>query len=557
MRNKIFKSMSLLVLVSVLLTTLVVGGVFGGKMYSAMKAQLHSEAVLMEEALEAGDREYLERVGDNIPNIRITLIAEDGTVEFDNLVSETEVENHNKRPEVYEARLYGSGEEVRKSATIGKKSVYYAVLLDNGEVLRLGHTMSTLWWSLLHTLPFILFFSLLVLCLATVFAKKQVERIIVPVNELDLEHPEQEKIYDELSPLLSRISAQNTQIQKQMQELENRRQELTTLTENMSEGMIMLNADGNILSMNKRAIEIFEPEDGTYLHRHFLTVNRNPVLNKMIEETLKGEEQELILKLAGRSYQVISTPIVLSGSFQGIVMFFLDVTEKQQQEQMRREFTANVSHELRTPLTSISGYAEIMAGGLVKESDMKPFAKKIYDEANQLIALVSDIIKLSRLDENNGGFQWENVDLMQIVADTENRLSDYANRSGVTLRVEAESVLISGIPQILKEIVYNLAENAIKYNHSGGTVRIGVKQNGNSAEISVKDNGIGIPAEEQGRIFERFYRVDKSHSKNNGGTGLGLSIVKHGTLLHHGEISLRSKPEKGTEITLKFPIVKQ
>lgn len=553
MKNRIFRSMSILVLVAVLLTTLVVGGVFGGKMYNAMKAQLHSEAVLMEEALEAGDRDYLERVGDDIPNIRITLIAEDGTVEFDNLVKSDGAENHNERPEVNEARLYGTGEEVRKSVSIGKKSVYYAVLLDTGEVLRLGHTMSTLWWSLLHTLPFILVFSLLVLSLATILARKQVERIIVPINELDLEHPEQEKVYDELSPLLSRISAQNTQIQSQMKELEDRRQELYTLTEYMSEGLVMLNADGCMISINRRAMEIFDLEDNTCLKQHFLTVNRNPSLQKMIEETLKGEEQEVCLKLKGRTYQIISTPIVLSGTFKGIVLFFLDVTEKQQQEQMRREFTANVSHELRTPLTSISGYAEIMAGGLVKEEDMKPFAKKIHEEANGLIALVSDIIKLSRLDENGTGFEWEKVDLRQIAEDTKKRLSDYAFQNEVELKVEGESAFISGIPQILKEILYNLAENAVKYNHKDGRVVIRVKNTENGAEVSVKDNGIGIPPEEQGRIFERFYRVDKSHSKNNGGTGLGLSIVKHGTLLHRGEILLKSRPEKGTEILLWFP----
>lgn len=555
MKTRIFKSMCLLAIFAIVLTSLILGAFFSGELYEAMKQQLRSEAVCLAEAIDSGGVEYLQRVSAANPYTRITLISTNGTVLFDNnLQNEQTAENHNERPEVAAARKFGSGEAVRASATVGQQTFYYALRLEDGQVLRVSHTMHSLWRNILNTLPYVASFAVLVLLLAMLLVRRQVRRIVVPINTLDLEHPEQNEVYEELTPLLRRIARQNTQISSQMRELAERQQEFATLTENMNEGLVIVNAHGYILSINKRALQIFHLKEDDYRQKHILVVNRNAELQQMTERGLQGQEEEMLLELDGRCYQIMSNPIVLSGKVQGLVLLLLDVTEKQQQEQMRREFTANVSHELRTPLTAISGYAEIMAQGLVQPDDMKPFADKIYREANRLISLIADIIQLSRLDEGAAQFQQEPVALQELVTDVAQRLQPLAQQKQIALHATVQPVTVIGIRQVLQELIYNLCENAIKYNKPQGTVQITLAAEANQAVLTVADTGIGIPAEEQSRVFERFYRVDKSHSRTIGGTGLGLSIVKHGVQLHGGEIRLESQVGQGTTITVWLPL---
>lgn len=555
MKTRIFKSMCLLAIFAIVLTSLILGAFFSGELYEAMKQQLRSEAVCLAEAIDSGGVDYLQRVSAANPYTRITLISTNGTVLFDNnLQNEQTAENHNERPEVAAARKFGSGEAVRASATVGQQTFYYALRLEDGQVLRVSHTMHSLWRNILNTLPYVASFAVLVLLLAMLLVRRQVRRIVVPINTLDLEHPEQNEVYEELTPLLRRIARQNTQISSQMRELAERQQEFATLTENMNEGLVIVNAHGYILSINKRALQIFHLKEDDYRQKHILVVNRNVELQQMTERGLQGQEEEMLLELDGRCYQIMSNPIVLSGKVQGLVLLLLDVTEKQQQEQMRREFTANVSHELRTPLTAISGYAEIMAQGLVQPDDVKPFADKIYREANRLISLIADIIQLSRLDEGAAQFQQEPVALQELVTDVAQRLQPLAQQKQIALRSTVQPVTVIGIRQVLQELIYNLCENAIKYNKPQGTVQITLAAEANQAVLTVADTGIGIPAEEQSRVFERFYRVDKSHSRTIGGTGLGLSIVKHGVQLHGGEIRLESQVGQGTTITVWLPL---
>lgn len=554
MKKRIFKSMSLLAILSIILTSLVLSVFFSGEMYDAMKQQLRSEATYLAEAIESGGISYLQRVSVS-NNTRITLISENGTVLFDNNIeNESAAENHNQREEVQEARESGSGESVRDSATIGQKTFYYALLLDDGQILRVSHTMHSLWLNIFSSLPYVMLFAVLVLLVALLLVHREVQRIVVPINELDLEHPVDNIVYDELSPLLQRISRQNMLIYNQMKELAERQQEFSTLTENMNEGLVIVNAHGYILSINRRALQIFGLKEDDYLQKHILVVNRNLELKQTIENGLKGQNQELLLDLEGRKYQIMSNPILIAGHARGLVLLLLDVTEKQQQEQMRREFTANVSHELRTPMTAISGYAEIMMQGLVQPQDMKPFAEKIYKEANRLISLIADIIQLSQLDEGGSQFQMQQVALDMVMEEVEQRLQPLAEKKDVTLTMLAEPVTVQGNRQVLQEILYNLCENAIKYNKPQGTVQMSLQQLDGKAVVTVADTGIGIPVEEQQRVFERFYRVDKSHSRIIGGTGLGLSIVKHGVQMHHGEISMESQLGEGTRIVVRLPI---
>ena len=556
MKKRLFKSMSLLAIFAIALTTLIQGVFFSGELYDAMKQQLVHEAVCLAEAMDGNDAAYLQKVSQKNLETRITLIDEDGTVLFDSRIeSQTTMENHNERPEIVEARKNGNGDDVRDSETLGQKTVYYALLLKDGKVLRVAHTMDNLWQNILDIMPQVILFTALLLILVLWLVRWLVKKIVVPIHTLNLENPLDNEMYDELAPLLYRISRQNTQIQNQLKELEERQQEFSTLTRNMDEGLVIVNGEGYILSINKRAVEIFGLDDADYIDRHILAVNRNLDLQNMIAEGLEGHQREMLLELDGRTYQIMSNPIHISGSnVQGLVLLLLDVTEKQQQEQLRREFTANVSHELRTPLTAISGYAEIMAQGLVPEENVKPFAEKIYKEANRMITLIADIIQLSQLDEGKAQFASEAVEMSELVEDVVQRLQPLAQQNAVTLSAYVEPVCMTGVRQVLQEIVYNLCENAIKYNRPGGTVKASVVQVGNQAIVKVVDTGIGIPMEEQPRVFERFYRVDKSHSRIIGGTGLGLSIVKHGVQLHHGEIVLESQLDRGTSITVRLPI---
>ncbi len=407
-------------------------------------------------------------------------------------------------------------------------------------------------------LPSVMMLVLVVLVILSIAAYYLTEKIIQPVRAINLEKPSYMTTYEELRPLLQYVKQQHSRIDEQVAELKEKQREFATLTEHMNEGLLVINDQGYILSMNPSAMRILGLQNQEYYeNKHILMAKRNLELQRLVDDGLEGYHRDILLELDGRMYQVMTTPVSNTGRTQGLVLLFLDVTEKQQQEQLRREFTANVSHELRTPLTAISGYAEIMMHGLVMAEDIQPFAEKIYKEANRMITLIADIIQLSQLDEAAEQFQWEQVDVSRLAGDIEERLREKAEKNSVTMTVYTEPTVISGIPQVLQEILYNLCDNAIKYNKQGGTVKVSVIRSGGNAVIKVIDTGLGIAPEDQPRVFERFYRADKSHSRLIGGTGLGLSIVKHGVQIHSGEIQLESKQNLGTTITVRLPIVQQ
>ena len=557
MKNRIFRNMFLLATCAIIVTVCGLSGYFSNELYRSMKGQLRYEAVCLAEAMETNDINYLQRVSSTEMPTRITLIAEDGTVLFDNnIAAEMQLDNHNERPEVVAARLYGSGEDTRNSATIGYQTFYYALLLDDGSVLRTSMTVSTMWHDLMSNLPFVLLLALAVLILSLILAKYQASGLVVPIYNVNLEKPLHGVIYDELRPLLQRMDKQNQLIYSQNRELEDKQREFAMLTENMSEGLVIINDQGYILSVNKQAMQIFGLQNvENYENKHILMASRDFGLQKIVNAGLQGERQDALLELDGRWYQIMCNPIHHSGITRGLILFLLDVTEKQNQEQLRREFTANVSHELRTPLTAISGYAEIMMHGLVPAENMQSFAEKIYTESNRMITLIADIIQLSQLDEASTQFRWEQISLDQLVLDTAQRLQSKAEQNQVALSVYTEAATITGIAQVVQEIIYNLCDNAIKYNKPHGSVKVSVVPVNGTAIIKVVDTGIGISSEDQPRIFERFYRADKSHSSLISGTGLGLSIVKHGVQLHGGEVQMESKAGLGTTMIVRLPMV--
>lgn len=553
MTKKIFQSIIMVVISVLLLSLALITGVLYEHFESAMLDQMRTTASFVAQGVEQDGIEYFEDLPDS--ECRVTWISSDGTVRYDNRSDANKMENHAKREEVQEALKNKSGTSIRKSSTLSEHTLYYAQRLDDGTVLRLAMSQSSVWFLLGGMLSPICFILLAACILAGVLSYRLSRKIVKPLSAIDLKHPEQVETYDELSPFLQRIAVQNREIEMQMAEIRKQQQEFTMITENMSEGLFVVDRNYQILSYNKSAMHIFGIEPGTE-HENLLAVNRSESFRSAADSALKGRHAQENLELDGRVYQILANPVAQPDSASdlvGAVILVLDVTEKEAQEQYRREFTANVSHELKTPLTSISGIAEIIRNGIVKQEDIPHFAGKIYDESQRLITLIGDIIKLSQLDENQVPMEQESVDLLETARDVVQQLSSVAKKNGVTLVANGTHGVVSGVRQVLSEMVYNLCENAVKYNRPGGRVWVEVQQEGANVVFRVRDTGIGIPAAEQGRIFERFYRVDKSHSKAVGGTGLGLSIVKHGAALHHAAIHVESEPGVGTEIRLTFP----
>lgn len=553
MTRKIFQSIITVVISVLLLSLALITGVLYEHFESAMLNQMRTTASFVAQGVEQDGMEYF----DNLPNseCRVTWIDSDGTVLYDNRKGAGTMENHARREEVQEALKNTSGTSIRKSSTLSEHTLYYAQRLADGTVLRLAMSQSSVWFLLGGMLSPVCFILLAACIFAGVLSYRLSRNIVKPLSEIDLKHPEQVETYDELSPFLQRIAAQNREIEMQMAEIRKQQQEFAMITENMSEGLFVVDRNYQILSYNKSAMHIFGMDPGTE-HENLLAVNRSESFRSAADSALKGRHAQENLELDGRVYQILASPVSQPDSkfdLVGAVILVLDVTEKEAQEQYRREFTANVSHELKTPLTSISGIAEIIRNGIVKQEDIPHFAGKIYDESQRLITLIGDIIKLSRLDENQVPMERESVDLLETARDVVQQLASVAKKNGVTLVANGTHGVVSGVRQVLGEMVYNLCENAVKYNRPGGRVWVEVQQEGANVVFRVRDTGIGIPAAEQGRIFERFYRVDKSHSKAVGGTGLGLSIVKHGAALHHAAIHVESEPGVGTEIRLTFP----
>jgi two-component system phosphate regulon sensor histidine kinase PhoR len=484
---------------------------------------------------------------------RITLLAKDGTVLYDNTTPPAAMENHIGRPEILSALQYGAGQALRFSNTIQKQTYYYAVMLNDSVVLRVSRTTESVWGALVHCLLLGLLIIPVITIAAAMLAGSRTRRIVGPINALDLENPLANDTYEELSPLLGRIERQNRQIKTQMSQLRKKQDEFYAITDNMREGLILLDENSFILSINRSACSLFSVNDKSYISRHILTIERSLDWKNAIEQASRGVHSEALLEKNDRYYQVLASPVFHEGALASVVLLIVDITEKHMAEQMRKEFTANVSHELKTPLQSICGYAEIINNGLVKAKDVPRFIDRIHSESRRLITLVEDIIRLSRLDEGGEELPKESVDLLRLAQETAKRLEPVAQERGVTVTVQGENAEVFGVRQLLGEMLYNLCDNAIKYNNPNGSVSLSVRQTGDAVLLEVEDTGIGIPKEHQSRVFERFYRVDKSHSKETGGTGLGLSIVKHAALFHHAQINLESSVGIGTIITVSFP----
>ena len=549
MTSKIFRN-SFLVGVAVFFLSI---ALFMGVLYqyfgSQLLIQLESEAALAARGVEMGSMDYLD--GLSSAN-RITWIDAGGTVLFDNQADPAQMENHADREEVRAALESETGTASRYSTTLSQRTLYFAQRLADGTVLRVSSEQRSLPSLLLSMVQPILIILVLAVALSAVLASRLSKHIIKPVLAIDLEHPEDSDTYEELTPLLSRIKQQNQTIAQQMAQLRQKQNEFTAITENMSEGFLLLDRQGRILSHNSGALRLLHaaaPEE----RASYLTLNRTERFRQAVDAALTGRRDEQLVDLGGRCCQLLANPVIQDGQVAGAVLVILDVTEREQREELRREFTANVSHELKTPLTSISGIAEIIKGGLVKPQDIPGFADDIYGEAQRMIRLVEDILRLSQLDEGGSSLQTEEVDLYHLAQEVAGRLTPAAVKGQVTLEVTGGPVRISGVRQLLDEMISNLCDNAIKYNRPGGRVTISVSRSDRGAELSVSDTGIGIPPEDQSRVFERLYRVDKSHSKAIGGTGLGLSIVKHGAAFPGADLSLESQPDRGTTIRLTFP----
>lgn len=552
MTKKIFKSIMFVCALVLAMGLAAVMGILYRNFDGQMRKELSKEAAYLAYGVEQQGVDYLKNIKDK--SARITYIDQDGTVLFDNKADVSEMKNHSDRTEFQKAEKYGAGESSRYSDTLSEKTIYYALRLKDGTVLRVSGTQDSV-LALVENLIFPLCGLLcLMLILSGIMASVISKRIVKPINELDLESPEENRIYEELSPLLSKIHRQNREIQNQLELAKQQQEEFALITENMQEGLIVIDKYTMILSANSSAWNLFHM-DRVCQGESVYCLDREEEFRHAIEQVLSGEHTELVLKLNGSDIQLIANPVIRDKKTEGAVVLLVNVTEKLERESLRREFSANVSHELKTPLTSISGFAEIMQGGLVKCEDIPQFAGRIYKESQRLLQLVEDVIQISQLDEEKTSYTWEPVDVYQVCKNAFESLKEKAKRLNVHLYICGERMKMEAVRTLLEEAIYNVCDNAIKYNQNDGSVSVFLTQTAQEIQIVVKDTGVGIPKEDQDRVFERFYRVDKSHSKEIGGTGLGLSIVKHAVGALKGCVILRSEEGNGTEICMKFPKV--
>lgn len=554
MKKKLLLYSCLLAVAAIIITAVLINITVYRDFSDSMRESVRLDAVNISQAYGSYGEDYLETVEGDSSTYRVTLISEQGEVLFDTAADAESLANHADRPEVIAALADGAGESTRYSETLSRETYYYALAQADGTILRVAMTIDSVYASLLAMLPLMLLIVVAVFILSLLLASWQSRRIIRPINELDLDHPADNEIYPELAPLLGRLQKQNEQIAAQMARLRQAQNEFAEITNHMREGFLIIDDKEEVLSYNKSALSLLDIAGIGETPQHILALNRSEELRGTLERVLAGESAECLLNIAQRKVRLLANPVVDQGQVKGAVLLLRDTTEQEEREKLRREFTANVSHELKTPLTSISGYAEIIANGLARPEDVPRFAGSIYDEVQRLISLINDIIKLSRLDEEEGLPQRQQVDLAGLAETVCERLEPEAARRRITLERQIAPCSVSGIEQVLEEMVYNLVDNAIKYNRPEGQVRVALEQQGAEAVLSVSDSGIGIPESEQERIFERFYRVDKSHSDNIPGTGLGLSIVKHGAMIHHAKISVASQVDKGTTVEVRFPL---
>ena len=544
MTSKIFRSTVFVAVVVLLCSLGIVIGVLYNHFTGVQVQQLKDELSLAVTGTEQYGNAFLENV--EADRFRVTWIDKDGTVLFDTQVDQTTMENHADREEIQEAFETGSGSAVRNSSTLTEQTYYEAQRLTDGTVLRISTNQASAWALMMDLLWPIMLIAVLAIGLSLILARRMAKNIVEPMNNLDLEHPLSNNTYEELSPLLRRINQQHLQIDAQMRKLQRKTDEFIQITSHMQEGLVVLDKETRIRSINSAAIKIFGAEESC-VGSSFFQVNRSNSLRQALNDALDRGHGSVIQELEGRTYRFDMSSIQSDGNLLGAVILAVDVTESQNAEQMRREFSANVSHELKTPLQGIIGSAELLESGMVKPEDTPRFVGHIRKEASRLVNLIEDIIRLSQLDE---GVEMpaEQVDMLQLAEDVKEILAPSAAEKQIPIAVSGAGFIVMGVRRMLQEIIYNLCDNAIKYNVPGGSVTIHVENN----RLVVSDTGIGIPTEHKDRIFERFYRVDKSHSKASGGTGLGLSIVKHAAAYHNAEIILESTPGKGTAITIQF-----
>ncbi|MDR3354675.1 MAG: hypothetical protein LBO21_06525 [Synergistaceae bacterium] len=559
MRRRILVFTCLLSAAAIVLTAVLIHMAVYRGFSERMSREMETECDLIVSAVNLSGIEYLRSIQKLGSAPRITLIDRDGSVLFDNGWDASSMENHMDRPEVRMAVEQGVGEDARFSATISKRTFYRATKLGDGKVLRVAMTTDSVFAPIPRLTLITLAIAAAVFAAAVVIGTRVTRRIVEPINMLDLDRPEENTVYGELAPLLSRMKRQNDIIAKQMDEIRQRQIEFSTMTDNMREGMLLLDCEARVLSCNRSALELLRANYASPVGHAALTLNRSEPFYSAVERALAGIPSEEKLSASEKRLQVMANPVRDGDVICGAVVLLLDVTEREDRERLRREFTANVSHELRTPLTVISGYAEIIANGVANGEDIPRFAGNIYDETQRLIAMVGDIMTLSRLDEGAGSSPRERTDLDELVRASIQRTSEMAGGMSVKVSYEGETVEIIGVRQILDEAIINVIDNAIKYNVEGGSVSVTLKKLTNDAGkpaeavLCVADTGIGIPPDEQERVFERFYRVDRSRRGAVQGTGLGLSIVKHAVKLHDGKIEVKSDGKHGSSVILRFP----
>ena len=552
MTKRVFRSIFLASLAVLLAAVVLILGALYTYFSDVQAEQLRLQTALVAHALETEGVSYFDDL--DTSDRRITWIAADGTVLYDSRSDSGVMENHLEREEVKAALATGSGTSFRYSDTLMERYIYTAQRLSDGTVLRLSAAQNTVPHLVLGVVKPIILVIGIAVALSALLAGQLTKNIVAPLNELNLDDPMSNREYVEIQPLLRRLDSQQVQLRAQSQELRQKQKEFNTRS--LSEGLVLMNSSGTVLSINPAATRLLEITPNC-LGADFGVANRNPAISALVEKALTGEKAEENVALTGGEYLAAASPVRSDGAVFGVVLLLFDVTQKQKAEALRREFTANVSHELKTPLHAISGYAELMKDGLVPPEDTRHFAEKIYSEAQRMIDLVEDTLRLSRLDEGAADMQWAPIDLYETAKSAMQELTAPAELKNVSIRLEGTKTVIQGIPQLVSGIVFNLMDNAVKYNKDGGLVIVRLGEEKGQAVLTVTDTGIGISPEHQERVFERFYRVDKSHSKEIGGTGLGLSIVKHAALILGAAIELDSTVGKGTIVTVRFPIEKK
>ena len=550
MHKKIFRSSMFTVFFVLIAAIILIFGILFRLFEKQMQTELANEAAFLAHAVENEGISFFK--GFVSTNNRVTLIDKDGTVLYDSVADTHGLDNHSEREEIKAALKDGEGMSIRYSATLTEKTVNYALRLMDGSILRVSTEQYTVITILMGMLQPILLIMLAALILTLVLSLRVSRAIIEPINRLDLEVPENNDAYEELTPLLRKIADQKEIIKEQLDDARKKQKEFNLITENMSEGFLVIDQDANLLTYNSAALKLLDME--TPADKSVLLFCRAKEFREVISDVLSGKRAENIMVREERSYSLIANPVIQKGEVIGAVVVILDITESEKRDTLRREFTANVSHELKTPLTSISGFAELMKEGDVAAENVIDFSASIYDEAQRLITLVNDIIMISELDGQSISFESETVNLYELLKEVISRLENESDKRKIAFHLIGGKAEIMGVRKILDEMFYNLCDNAIKYNKEGGIVDVMVNQTKDGVNVIVRDTGIGIPAAHQSRVFERFYRVDKSHSKKVGGTGLGLAIVKHSAMYHHAQISMESVVDRGTTVTITFPV---